>query len=183
MEAPDIARANDVYRSPLVAPEEYTFGESFKAGMRQYAPGQAIMRLFENLEFQDDPSYDPLKDERIPEGYSYRFLNSSSEHETAVRLERLEADLADMDIIENGNLLAVGLGGLMSPLTLAPIGTFKTLSQTSFLRRFVGSAAFTTAIYLPEELLIASTNEGRSEIGQTLVPLVGAGLIGGLSSW
>jgi hypothetical protein len=179
MEAPDIARANDVYRSPLVAPEEYTFGESFKAGMRQYAPGQAIMRLFENLEFQDDPSYDPLKDERIPEGYSYRFLNSSSEHETAVRLERLEADLADMDIIENGNLLAVGLGGLMSPLTLAPIGTFKTLSQTSFLRRFVGSAAFTTAIYLPEELLIASTNEGRSEIGQTLVPLVGAGLIGG----
>jgi len=179
MEAPEIARANDVYRSPLVAPEEYTFGESFKAGMRQYAPGQAIMRLFENLEFQDDPSYDPLKDERIPEGYSYRFLNSSSEHETAVRLERLEADLADMDIIENGNLLAVGLGGLMSPLTLAPIGTFKTLSQTSFLRRFVGSAAFTTAIYLPEELLIASTNEGRSEIGQTLVPLVGAGLIGG----
>ncbi len=179
LETPDLAYANDVYRSPLVAPEEYTFGEAFSAGMRQYAPGQAILRLFENIEFQDDPSYDPLKDERIPEGYSYRFLNSASEHETAVRLERLEADLADMDIIENGNLFAVGLGSLMSPLTFAPIGTFKTLSQTSFLRRFVGSAAFTTAIYAPEELLIASTNEGRSEIGQTLVPLVGASLIGG----
>lgn len=179
MEAPDIATANDVYKSPLVAPEEYTFGESFEAGFRQYAPAQAIMRLFENLDFQDDPSYDPLKDEQIPEGYSYRFLNSASEHETAVRLERLDADLADMDIVENGNLLAVGLGGLVSPLTLAPVGTFKTLSQTSFLKRFVGSAAFTSAIYAPEELLIASQNEGRGEIGQTLVPLVGAALIGG----
>lgn len=174
-----IATYNDVYKSPLVAPEEYSFGESFMAGFRQYAPAQSIMRLIENTGFTDDEAYDPLKDEQIPKGYEWRFLNSSSAEETSVRLERLDADLKDLDAIENGNLLAVGLGGLVSPLTLAPLGTFKTLSQTSFLKRFVGSAAFTTALYAPEEFLIASQSEGRSELGQTLVPLLGAGLIGG----
>ena len=176
---PDIATYNDVYKSPLVAPEEYTFRESFEAGFRQYAPAQSIMRLIENLGFNDDASYDPLKDEQVPEGYEWRFVNSSSAEETSVRLERLESDLQDLDAIENGNLLAVGLGGFVSPLTLAPLGTFKTLSQTSFLKRFVGSAAFTTALYAPEEFLIASQSEGRSELSQTLVPLMGAGLIGG----
>ena len=174
-----IATYNDVYKSPLVAPEEYSFGESFMAGFRQYAPAQSIMRLIENTGFNDDETYDPLKDDQIPKGYEWRFINSASAEETSVRLERLDADLKDLDAIENGNLLAVGLGGLVSPLTLAPLGTFKTLSQTSFLKRFVGSAAFTTALYAPEEFLIASQSEGRSELSQTLVPLMGAGLIGG----
>ena len=174
-----IATFNDVYKSPFVAPEEYGFGDSFFAGMRQYAPFQALSRLIENTDFEDDPSYDPLADTQIPKGYEYRFLNSSSAGETTVRLERLKEDLQDLEIIENGNLLAVGLGGLMSPLTLAPIGTFKTLAQTSFLKRFVGSAAFTTALYAPEELLIASQNEGRSELAHTMIPLLGAGLVGG----
>lgn len=174
-----IATFNDVYKSPFVAPEEYGFGDSFFAGMRQYAPFQALFRLIENTDFEDDPSYDPLADTQIPKGYEYRFLNSSSAGETTVRLERLKEDLQDLEIIENGNLLAVGLGGLMSPLTLAPIGTFKTLAQTSFLKRFVGSATFTTALYAPEELLIASQNEGRSELAHTIIPLLGAGLVGG----
>lgn len=174
-----IATFNDVYKSPFVAPEEYGFGDSFFAGMRQYAPFQALSRLIENTDFEDDPSYDPLADTQIPKGYEYRFLNSSSAGETTVRLERLKEDLQDLEIIENGNLLAVGLGGLMSPLTLAPIGTFKTLAQTSFLKRFVGSATFTTALYAPEELLIASQNEGRSELAHTIIPLLGAGLVGG----
>ena len=174
-----IASPYDVYKSPTIPPEEYGFGASFEAGFNQYSPFPSIMRMMENLDFQDDPSYDPLADDQIPEGYEWRFLNSKSADETSVRLERLDADLKDLDIIENGNLIAVGLGGLISPLTLAPIGTFKTLSNTSFLKRFIGSAAFTTALYAPEEFLIASQNEGRSEFAHTLIPLIGAGLIGG----
>ena len=178
-EVNNVATYNDVYKSPLVAPEDFSFGESFGAGFRQYAPAQAIMRMIENSDFVDDPSYDPIKDTQIPKGYEWRFINSASEQETTIRLKRLKDDLRDLEIIENGNLLAVGLGGLVSPLTLAPIGTFKTLSQSSFLRRFIGSATFTAALYAPEELLIATQNMGRSEISQTLIPLAGAYLIGG----
>ena len=178
-EVNNVATYNDVYKSPLVAPEDFSFGESFGAGFRQYAPAQAIMRMIENSDFVDDPSYDPMKDTQIPKGYEWRFINSASEQETTIRLKRLKDDLRDLEIIENGNLLAVGLGGLVSPLTLAPIGTFKTLSQSSFLRRFIGSATFTAALYAPEELLIATQNMGRSEISQTLIPLAGASLIGG----
>jgi len=174
-----ISTFNDVYKSPYVAPEEYSFSESVGAGFRQYTGFQALSRLIENTDFEDDPSYDPLQDPQVPEGYEWRFLNSSSAYETTVRLERLQEDLKDLEIIENGNLLGVGLGGLLSPLTLAPLGTFKTLTQASFLKRFVGSAAFTTVLYAPEEFLIASQSEGRTELGQTLVPLVGAGIIGG----
>ncbi|MEK9516420.1 MAG: hypothetical protein VWZ97_00210, partial [Flavobacteriaceae bacterium] len=174
-----IATYNDVYKSPLVAPEEFSFGESVGAGFRQYTGAMALSRLIENIDFEDDPSYDPLKDPQVPKGYEWRFLNSSSANETKVRLERLDSDLRDLEIIENGNILGVGLGGLASPLTLAPLGTYKMLSQTSFLKRFLGSTAFTTAVYAPEELLIASQSEGRTEIAQTLIPLVGAGVIGG----
>jgi hypothetical protein len=174
-----ISTFNDVYKSPYVAPEEYSFSESVGAGFRQYTGFQALSRLIENTDFEDDPSYDPMQDPQVPEGYEWRFLNSSSAYETTVRLERLQEDLKDLEIIENGNILGVGLGGLLSPLTLAPLGTFKTLTQASFLKRFVGSAAFTTALYAPEEFLIASQSEGRTELGQTLVPLVGAGIIGG----
>tara|TARA_R110000782_G_scaffold81734_3_gene161276 strand:+ start:3562 stop:6669 length:3108 start_codon:yes stop_codon:yes gene_type:complete len=175
----NIASPTDVYKAPIEASPEYGFADSFKAGFRQYSPVPAISRLIDNIDFEDDPSYEPLKDDQIPEGYEWRFLNSASANETSMRLKRLDADLKDLEIIENGNLLGVGLGGLVSPLTIAPIGTFKTLSNTSFLKRFVGSAAFTTALYAPEELLIASQNEGRSELAHTLIPLVGAGLIGG----
>ena len=175
----EIASSTDVYKSPVMAPEEYNFSESFKAGFRQYSPIPSIMRMIENTGFEDNPSYDPLKDEQIPKGYEWRFLNSSSSNETSVRLQRLEEDLKDMDIVEHGNLFATGLGGLISPLIVAPVGTFKTLTNTSFLKRFVGSAALTTALYAPEELLIASQNEGRSELAHTLIPLLGAGLIGG----
>ena len=173
------ASDSDVYKSPVTAPEEYSFGESFEAGFRQYSPAPSIMRMIENFDFEDDPSYDPLADEQIPEGYEWRFLNSASAEETAMRLERLDADLKDLDIIENGNLLAIGMGGLVSPLIVSPVGTYKTLSNTSFLKRFIGSAAFTTALYAPEEFLIASQNEGRSEFAQTLIPLIGAGVVGG----
>ena len=175
----EIASYNDVYKSPLVAPEEYSFKESYMAGYRQLSGGPSLMRMIDNSSFTEDPEYDPLADKQVPEGYEWRFLNSSSAEETSVRLERLEQDLLDMDIIQNGNLLGVGLGGLTSPLTFAPLGTFKILSQTSFLKRFVGSAAFTTAIYAPEEFLIASQSEGRTELAHTLIPLLGAGLIGG----
>ena len=173
-----IAQPSDVYKEPNDA-LEYTFLDSVGAGFRQYTGIPSLGRLIENLDFEDDDNYDPLKDDNIPEGYEWRFLNSSSAGETEVRLERLESDLQDLNIIENGNLLGVGLGGLLSPLTLAPLGTFKMLSQATFLKRFVGTAAFTTAVYAPEELLIASQSEGRTEIAQTLIPLVGAGLIGG----
>jgi len=170
---------SDVYKSPVTGPEEYSFRESFDAGYRQYSPFEAISRMIDNFEFEDDPSYDPLADEQIPEGYEWRFLNSSSADETSVRLERLDADLKDLDIIEHGNFFGVALGGLLTPLLVAPVGTFKTLSNTSFLKRFIGSAAFTTALYAPEEFLIASQNEGRSEFGQTLLPLMTASMIGG----
>lgn len=170
---------SDVYKSPVTGPEEYSFRESFDAGYRQYSPFEAISRMIDNFEFEDDASYDPLADEQIPEGYEWRFLNSSSADETSVRLERLDADLKDLDIIEHGNFFGVALGGLLTPLLVAPVGTFKTLSNTSFLKRFIGSAAFTTALYAPEEFLIASQNEGRSEFGQTLLPLMTASMIGG----
>lgn len=175
----NIATATDVYKEPITPNEEYGFSESFKAGFRQYSPIPSLVRMIDNIDFDDDPGYDPLKDEQIPEGYEWRFLNSASANETTVRLERLDSDLKDLDIVENGNLFAVGLGGLVSPLLVAPVGTFKTLSNASFLKRFVGSAAFTTALYAPEELLIASQNEGRSEISQTLIPLVATSMIGG----
>jgi hypothetical protein len=175
----NIVSESDVYKEPLAPPPEYSFSESFKAGFRQYSPVPSLSRMVENLDFEDDPTYDPLKDSQIPEGYEWRFLNSSSVNETSVRLERLDADLKDLDIVENGNLLAVGLGGLVSPMIVAPVGTFKTLSNTSFLKRFVGSAAFTSALYAPEEFLISSQNEGRSELSHTLIPLMGAALIGG----
>ena len=175
----DIATETDVYKPPIEAPPEYGFSESFKAGFRQYSPVPSIIRMIENIGFEDNPSYDPLKDENIPKGYEWRFLNSSSANETTMRLKRLDEDLKDMEIVEHGNIFAVGLGGLVSPLITAPVGTFKTLSNTSFLKRFVGSAAFTTALYAPEEFLIASQNEGRSELAHTLIPLIGAGMIGG----
>ena len=174
-----MASPKDVYKEPLAPNEVYSFSESFKAGFRQYSPIPSIVRMIENTEFDDDPSYDPLKDKQVPEGYEWRFLNSSSEDETTVRLQRLESDLKDLDIVENGNLFATGLGGLISPLIVAPVGTFKTLTSNSFLKRFVGSTALTTALYAPEELIIASQNEGRSELAHTLIPLLGAGLIGG----
>ena len=87
----EIATYNDVYKDPLVAPQDYSFGESFRAGFRQYAPAQSLMRMIENLDFKDDPSYDPMKDTQIPKGYEWRFINSASEEETKVRIERLQA--------------------------------------------------------------------------------------------
>ena len=140
------ASPEDVYKEPLAPNEEYSFSESFKAGFRQYSPIPSIARMIENTEFDDDPTYDPLRDKQIPEGYEWRFLNSSSENETSVRLQRLEADLKDLDIVENSNLFATGLGGLISPLIVAPVGTFKTLTSQSFLKRFLGSTALTMAL-------------------------------------
>jgi len=126
----EIASYNDVYKSPLVAPEEYSFKESYMAGYRQLSGGPSLMRMIDNSSFTEDPEYDPLADKQVPEGYEWRFLNSSSAEETSVRLERLEQDLLDMDIIQNGNLLGVGLGGLTSPLTFAPLGAFKILRRS-----------------------------------------------------
>ena len=77
-EVNNVATYNDVYKSPLVAPEDFSFGESFGAGFRQYAPAQAIMRMIENSDFVDDPSYDPMKDTQIPKGYEWRFIYSAS---------------------------------------------------------------------------------------------------------
>ena len=175
----EIPTFEQVDAGPIAPPEEYSFKESFHAGYRQLSPVPSIVRLLENSEYEDDPNYDPMKDSQVPQGFEWRFLNSGSEAETALRLERLESDRQDMEIVENGNLLAVGLGGLISPLTIAPVGTFKMLSQTSFLKRFVGSAAFTTALYAPEELLIQSQSESRDTTGHLLIPLVATGMIGG----
>ena len=174
---------NDVSSDDLFkeghAQQTYGFTESFYAGINTLSPINAIGRLIENTNFIDDVTYDPMEDEQIPEGYEWRFINSASAQETSVRLERLIQDTKDMEALQWGNPLAVGLGGLMSPLSLAPVGTFKTLAQYGFMKRFAGSAAFTTALYAPEELLIASQNEERTELGHTLLPLLASGMIGG----
>lgn len=169
---------DDMYKEGH-AQQTYGFTESFHAGVRQFSPVGAINRAIQNTNFVDDPLYDPMKDQQIPEGYEWRFINSASEQETSVRLERLTEDTQDMETLQYGNLFGVGLGGLISPLSIAPVGTFKTLAQYSFIKRFAGSAAFTTAIYAPEELLISSTNEARTELGHTLIPLLASGMIGG----
>ena len=170
--------AFDLYQEPNLAPD-YSFAESFKAGFRQYSPIPSLVRMMENTDFVDDPNYDPMADEQIPKGYEWRFLNSSSAEESSVRLERLESDLKDLEVIEYGSMFGTALGGLMSPLIVAPVGTFKTLANTNFLKRFVGSAALTTALYAPEELLIQSQSEARNTKGDLLIPLVTAGMIGG----
>ena len=65
----DISTENDVYKEPVTGPEDYGFSDSFMAGFRQYSPAPAVKRLIENIDFEDDPSYEPLNDDQIPEGY------------------------------------------------------------------------------------------------------------------
>ena len=169
----------------VLAPEPYRFQPSYEetwdSAWRQYGLPDAINRYWESFAWEDEDGYDATTDPQL-EGMQdnmWRFINSGSSQETKARIERLQTDLEDVQILANSEYFSPALvAGFASPMILAPVAPLSILRNTGLLTRFVGGAGFTAAMYAPEEFFITAQSETRT-FAHTTMTLAVAGLIGG----
>ena len=131
---------------------------------------------------KEDPDYDPFTDPQLKhyEGIMHRFLNSGSREETYKRLQKYNADMEDLALLEMSpaSTTAEVVNMLADPSILAPLAPLKVLRMQSRFKRFMAGGAFSAAIVAPSELIKQSQLEGHT-LGHTVVALAGATLIGG----
>ena len=160
---------------------ESNFKEDLHASWRQFSEIFAIKRLIEQNGIEDDPTYDPYKDSQLDAfpTYRWRFHNSGSQAETALRIERFQQDLEDVETLASSTrFMPQAIASLASPLTFAPLAPLRVMRYGSNLSRFTGGAGFTMLMHTPAELLVHNMNEARTDM-ETLLILGGAGIIGG----
>ena len=141
------------------------YEQDLKANMRKFNLFPAISRFLENQQLPDaDPNYDPFQDPQLEKygSYVWRFADSSSEAETALRIKRFEQDRDDtMTIAESTNISPMLIASGASPLLATPVAPLAVMRSGSAIKRFLGGAAFAMAVYLPEESFIDAMSEDR----------------------
>ena len=141
------------------------YEQDLKANMRKFNLFPAISRFLENQQLPDaDPNYDPFEDPQLEKygSYVWRFADSSSEAETALRIKRFEQDRDDtMTIAESTNISPMLIASGASPLLATPVAPLAVMRSGSAIKRFLGGAAFAMAVYLPEESFIDAMSEDR----------------------
>ena len=166
------------------SPYNPTLSEVFGASFRQFAPYESAKRLIYDPTHEEEEGYNYATDPQLDnyEGSSWRFLNSGSRAETALRLKNLNIDLEDQMILSStDSWVPQVIASLATPTILAPLAPLRVLRTASLAKRFTGGALFTSTLIAPEEFLMASQIETRTA-GQSAVVLTGAALIGGTLS-
>tara|TARA_B100000963_G_scaffold254940_1_gene223580 strand:- start:965 stop:4153 length:3189 start_codon:yes stop_codon:yes gene_type:complete len=172
---------DNIYRT--FSPYEPTLSQVFSASFNQFAPYEAITRLFVDEEYEVEEGYDPFADNQIKdaglEGYIYRFKDSGSSGETAQRIQNMKRDIEDMEILASTDyILPQVLSSLTSPAIFAPLAPLRYLRAAKAKERFKGGFVTTGAAIAPEEIIMAQELESRDIIDSTGVILT-AGIIGG----
>ena len=177
-DAPNVISRSDLYRDDYLAfTDDQT--QIWEAAFRQYNFAPSLNRFFHDMGFEDDPNYEPMSDNRIPEESRWRFIDSGSYEETSVLLERLKRDKEDIAILSSSDSTFQSItAGLLSPTTVAPLAPMQIMRGSTALGRFVGGGAFTAAILAPEELLMAEQVQTR-DASHSVLTLTAAGVLGG----
>ena len=169
----------------IIGEENYTFKPSYEetwdAAFNQYGLAEPILKYFDSQEWVDEEGYDAIADPQLQDmpGLKWRFLDSNSSQETRERLSRFKQELTDIEILNNSEFVSPAIiASVLSPVILAPVAPLSIMRNAGLLTRFAGGAAFTAALYAPEEFFITSQSETRT-FAQTALALSVAGLIGG----
>ena len=173
----------------LYSKENWAFtndrSQTWAAAFRQFAPFQAAGRTIEDMvsPFPDETGYDAWKDPRLKNyrdnGQMFRFSDSGSYEETTRRMERFEADLEDLSILQMSDSgTAEFFAHMSSPTIFAPLAPVRAFRGATFGKRFTSGAGFTAAIMAPEEIMKASQSEGYTA-GHSLIAMTGASILSG----
>lgn len=129
----------------------------------------------------EDPSYDPFQDPQLRD-YSksmWRFYDSRSQEETARRIDRLNSELANQQLLDSS---ASGfqqfVSSVASPTTLAPVATPNMMRAATGLGRFYKGAGFSSAVVGAEQSALLASRETYSP-STAVLATAAAGLIGG----
>jgi len=133
-------------------------------------------------QYEEDPDYDPFLDPQLKDrkGIMHKFLTSGSREETYRRLNKFDADMEDLALLDMSpnSGVAEAFFTLADPSILAPLAPAKVLRMASKTERFMYGGAFSAAIMAPTEIIKQSQLEGHT-LGHTAVALGAATILGG----
>lgn len=133
-------------------------------------------------QYEEDPEYDPFLDPQLKDrkGIMHKFLTSGSREETYRRLNKFDADMEDLALLDMSpnSGVAEAFFTLADPSILAPLAPAKVLRMSSKTERFMYGGAFSAAIMAPTEIIKQSQLEGHT-LGHTAVALGAATILGG----
>lgn len=172
----------------LAAPMLFMEGSQvWESAFRQYNPILAARDVITDMmhAVDDDPEYDFASDPQLKNNKDsmWRFSDSRSSVETARRLENLNQERADMEVLSSSDSFGVELGAaLVSPSTLTPVAPLKYMKQASRLKRFGTGAAFTGGTVGLEQGIVSEARETRDAVDALKATAIGVVVGGSVNS-
>ncbi|MBM93580.1 MAG: hypothetical protein CMF51_02365 [Legionellales bacterium] len=169
----------------LAAPFYFTddISDIARAAFRQVSPVKAAIDWYNDKLFMidDDPDYDFIKDEQLKDHQNslWRFYDSKSAEETAVRLKRLKQEQEDQSILSGSSGAEVTFGmALTAPSTVLPLTTLRGMKAKRAIDRALSGAAFTGGAVAIEQSILSANRELRAP-ADTLKAIAISAALGG----
>jgi len=141
--------------------------EIWGAAFRQVNPIAAAGRVINDMlkDIDDDPDYDFAGDPQLKgrEDSWWRFYDSKSAAETAMRLERFDQELEDQQVLSSSNSTGVAMGAaLLTPTSALPLAPLRYMAAPGMVTRFGTGAAFSAVPIAAEQMVLGAANETRT---------------------
>lgn len=173
--------------SGIAAPFLFLENDSmvWKAAFEEYNPivaaRDAIMDMIDISGYQTDPEYDPFSDPQLRDykDSMWRFYDSNSADETALRLRNLKEESERQDILNSSKSGGISLiASAITPSSIVPVAPLRYMQSSSALSRFASGAAFSGAAVGIEQGIVQYARETR-DFGDTIKVVGLASAFGG----